>query len=231
MPQPLDTRFCGNVFIIECKGQVVIGKEVQPLEATLRMAEREFCRIVLAVGQVTRLDSIGLGMIVRSLDKLRKRGGDLRMAEPPAFLAQLLHITRLTGFLKTYPTEDEAVLSFLTQPTVEQAPEQPGHRVLVIDRSADLGAFVRAVLGHHGYQVRSASLVHDARMLLRFHAADYILFGPGMDHAAAQSGMASLKSVAPDAVGLELTPEFSAFDALRGAEVLLDMFQAGAKPA
>jgi hypothetical protein len=37
--------------------------------------------------------------------------------------------------------------------------------------------------------------------------------------------------VAPDAVGLELTPEFSAFDALRGAEVLLDMFQAGAKPA
>ena len=225
MPLSLDTRFCGNVFIIECKGQIVLGHEVQSLEASLRMAEREFSRIVLSVGGVTRLDSIGLGLLVRLLDKLRKRGGDLRLAEPPPFLAQLLHMTRLTGYVKTCATEDEAVLSFLDQPCGDVPCDQAGHRVLVIDRSPDLGAFVRAVLAQHGYQVRSASLISDARMLLKFQAADFIVFGPGTPHAACVAGMAALQTVAPNAVARELTSDFNALDALRGAEMLLEMFQ------
>lgn len=231
MALSLDTRFCGDVFILSCRGQIMIGPDVQALEACLHQAEREFSRLVFTLGQVTRLDSTGLGMIVRQLDKLRRRGGDLRIAEPPPFLSQLLGITRLAGFLKTFPTEDEAVQSFLSEPAAGAAFDTPGRRVLVIDPSADLGAFVRAVLTQHGYQVGCASLLHDARMLLRFRPADFIVFGPDTDHAAAQAGMQALQSIAPQAVALELTPEFRAFDALRGAEVLLELFQAGAPSA
>jgi len=230
MALSLDTRFCGDVFILSCRGPIMIGPDVQALESCLQLAEREYSRIVVGAGELTRLDSTGLGMIIRQLDKLRRRGGDLRIAAPPPFLAQLLHITRLSGFVKTLASEDEAIVSFLSQPAKEAPPEPAGHRVLVIDPSADLGAFVRAVLAQHGYAVRAASTVHDAHMLLEHHPADFILFGPNCDQST-QLGAAELQPVAPQAVTLELTPEFTSYDALRGAEVLLEKFHAGVKPA
>ena len=227
MPLTLESRFCENVFIVECKGQIVIGQEAKDLDATLRMATREFTRVVLAIGQITRLDSIGLGLLVRSVDGLRKRGGDLRLADPPAFVSHLLKMTRLTEFLQSYGNEDEAIVSFLTETGDERGADLPGHRVLVIDRSPDFGAFVRAVLSQHGFQVRSASLISDARMLLRFQTTDFLLFGPSSPPAAVEAGAASLKPLVPHANVLSLEENFHTFDAQRAAELLLELFQPG----
>jgi anti-anti-sigma factor len=231
MPLTLESRFCENVFILECTGQIVIGQETKELEASLRMATREFTRVVLAMDAVTRLDSIGLGLLVRSVDGLRKRGGDLRLANPPAFVSQLLKMTKLTEFLQSYSSEDEAIVSFLTETAEERVAEPPGHRVLVIDRSADFGAFIRAVLSQHGFQVRSASLISDARMLLRFQTTDYILFGPSSPPAAVEAGTAALKPMVPRATVLSLEENFHTFDAHRAAELLLELFQHGAPTA
>lgn len=231
MPLTLDSRFCENVFILACNGQIVIGQEVKELEASLRMATREFTRVVLDISQVTRLDSIGLGLLVRSVDGLRKRGGDLRLASPPAFVTHLLTMTKLTEFLKCYANEDEAIVSYLTESAEERGAEAPGHRVLVIDRSADFGAFVRAVLTQHGFQVRSASLISDARMLLRFQTTDYLVFGPSSPPAAVEAGTASLRPMAPRATVLALEQDFHTFDAHRAAEILLELFQHGSPTA
>ena len=231
MPLTLESRFCENVFILECTGQIVIGQEVKDLEASLRMATREFTRVVLAIGAVTRLDSIGLGLLVRSMDGLRKRGGDLRLANPPAFVSHLLEMTKLTEFLKPYSNEDEAIVSYLTESAEGSVAEPPGHRVLVIDRSADFGAFIRAVLSQHGFQVRSASLISDARMLLRFQSTDFILFGPSSAPAAVEAGTASLQPMVPRATVLSLDQDFHTLDADRAAELLLGKFQPGAAPA
>lgn len=225
MPLHVDPRYVGNVCVLECRGSIVIGAEAKQLEAALQLAAKEFTRIVMAVNRVDRLDSIGLGLLVRSADAFRKRGGDLRLAESPQFMAQLLAMTKLDGFLKVYSSEDEAILSFLRQPFAEKAPDQPGHRVLVIDRSPEIGALVRAVLTQHGYQVKTVSLVSDARMLLNFHEVDYILFGPATTEAAAKDGAVSLRSLAPKAVPLSLKAEFATCDACQAAEVLLGMFQ------
>lgn len=231
MPLTLESRFCENVFILECTGQIVIGQEVKDLEASLRMATREFTRVVLAIGAVTRLDSMGLGLLVRSVDGLRKRGGDLRLANPPAFVSHLLTMTKLTEFLKPYSNEDEAIVSYLTESAEGSVAEPPGHRVLVIDRSADFGAFIRAVLSQHGFQVRSASLISDARMLLRFQSTDFILFGPSSAPAAVEAGTASLQPMVPRATVLSLDQDFHTLDADRAAELLLGKFQPGSATA
>ena len=97
----LDRRFSGNVCILDCKGQIVLGEEVRSLESHLEMAARESCRIVLVVSDLQRLDSIGLGLMVRCMSNLRKRGGDLRLAAPPKFLEDLLHMTRLSTVRST----------------------------------------------------------------------------------------------------------------------------------
>lgn len=231
MPLHLDTRFVGNVCVLECRGQIVIGQEVKSLEAALQLAARDVNRLVLMVSKVDRLDSTGLGLIVRSTDAYRKRGGDIRLAGAPEFITHLLSLTRLDAFLKVYPAEDEAILSFLRQPFADKVPDQPGHRVLVIDRSPEVGAFIRAVLTQHGFQVKTASLVSDARMLLMFQQVDYIIFGPATPDSAVRAGTASLRPVAPKAVSLSLNSEFATCDACQAAEVLLQLFRTAGVPA
>jgi len=226
MPLQIETRFCSNVAILQCRGRIV-ADELPALESAFKTAIREFQDIVLNVAEVTRLDSMGMGLLVRYSSNLRKRGGDIRLAATPPLIAEALNITMLSSIFQSYPTEQEATLSFLRQPAAPTPHDQPGHRVLVVDRSPDLGAFVRAVLTQHGYEVRSASLVSDARVLLQVHNVDYILVGPGTPQMPAANVLAALKGLAPKATALQLTPEFRSFDAHQAAELLLEMFQEG----
>jgi anti-anti-sigma factor len=227
MPLQIEERFCGNVFILQCTGRIVLGEELRSLESALDKVVREFHRVVLNVAGVTRVDSSGVGLVVRYAANLRKRGGDVRIAAPPDFITEILEITLLHRVIDSYATEQEAVLSFLRLPSAPGVNDQPGHRVLVVDRSADLGAFVRAVLGRHGFDVRSASLVSDAKILLEVHPVDYILVGPGTPQMPSAAILVALRSLAPHATALQLTPEFRSFDAHQAAELLLEMFQEG----
>ena len=229
MPLQIEERFCGHVFILQCTGHIILGEELNALESTLERVVREFQRVVLNAAAVTRVDSSGVGLVVRFANNLRKRGGDIRLAAPPPFVLEILEITMLDTVIDTYPTEQDAIVSFLRQPSAPGANDQPGHRVLVIDHSADLGAFVRAVLSRHGYEVRSASLVSDAKILLQVHPVDYILVGPGTPQMPAAAILDALKNLAPQATALQLTPEFRTFDAQQAAGVLLEMFQEGSE--
>ncbi len=228
MPIEIESRFCGHVAILQCSGYIVLGPELHSLEAAFQNAILEFQRIVLNIAEVTRIDSSGLGLLVRYAANLRKRGGDIRLAAPRPFVTELLDITLLSRVLQTWPTEQEAVHSFLQRPAVHTATAQSGHRVLVVDRSPDLGAFVRAVLTQYGYEVKSASLVSDARVLLQCESFDYILIGPGSPQMPAATALAALRNLAPQATALKLTREFRTFDAKQAAEILLEMFQSGA---
>jgi len=109
----LKSRFVGNVYVIECVGRIVLGEEVKALEAALEFAEREFTQIVLNLAEVNRLDSIAMGLLVRYAERLGKRGGGLRLAAPPPFVTNLLNMTKLSPMLPGYPSEEEAIVSFL----------------------------------------------------------------------------------------------------------------------
>jgi anti-anti-sigma factor len=227
MSLQIEQRFLGNVFILQCTGRIVLGEELTSLESALQTVVREFHRIVLNVAGATRVDSSGVGLFVRYVANLRKRGGDLRLACPPKFITEILEITLLSKVIDSYASEQDAILSFLRQPAAPGEGDYSGHHVLVVDRSPDLGAFVRAVLGRRGYDVRLASLVSDAKILLQVQPVEYILVGPGTPQLPAATILASLKSIAPQAIALQLTPEFRTFDAHQAAELLIEMFQQG----
>ncbi|MFY9747071.1 MAG: STAS domain-containing protein [Acidobacteriaceae bacterium] len=229
MPLQIEERFCGNVFILQCAGRIVYGEELKLLESVFNRVIREFHRIVLNLAAVTRLDSSGMGLLVRYTANLRKRNGDVRLAAPQPFITELLEITLLSTVVHSYPTEQDAVVSFLREPSAPSIHDRPGHRVLVVDRSPDLGAFVRVVLSQHGYDVHSASLVSDAKILLQVHPIDFIVVGPGTPQMPSAAILTALKNLAPQAAALQLTPEFRSFDARRAAELLIEMFQQGSE--
>jgi anti-anti-sigma factor len=226
MPLSLKSRFCGNVHIIHCQGRIVAGDEVKSLEAALDMASREAPRIVLNASEVDRVDSIGMGLLVRYASRVRKRGGDLRLAAPQAFVVTLLKLTMLSTVLQVYATEDEAILSFLDRPADLKTAGKAGPRVLVLDQSADLCSFVKTVLMQHGFDVKSASYFQDARILLQVDHVDYILVGPDSAQFCYTTILGALRALAPKATALQLAADFKSHDALEASEALLQLFAA-----
>jgi len=220
----LTSRHLGNVYIIHCKGRIAMGDEIKALEAELRFCTREFARLVLNVAEVDRLDSMGIGLIVRFATSLHKAGGDIRLASPPPFMVTLLNLANLSKFLRVFDTEEVAILSFLEhQPTNKI--EKHGTRVLFFDQSPDLCAFVRAVLTQHGFEVKWTCNFGDAKILLRVEAVDYILVGPGTPQLSSETVLRGLRAIAPRTASLQLPHDFKLQDAHVATEALLGLFK------
>ena len=221
----LNSRFVGNVYIIQCKGRVVLGDEVKGLEAALETGAREFPRIVVDLSEVSRLDSIAIGLLVRYAERLSKAGGGLRLAAAPPFVVNLLNMTKLSGLLQSFPTDEDAIVSFLKQGSTEGKPEKSGPRVLVVDESPDLCVFVRTVLMQHGFDVKSTCSFRDAKILLGVDEVEYILVGHGNPQLSSETMVRSLTALAPKATALQLGADFKIRDASEATEALLQMFR------
>jgi anti-anti-sigma factor len=230
MSLTLKKRFCGNVFIIQCEGRITMGQETLSLETALNEAEHEFALFVLDLSDVTRMDSMGLGMLVRHASRLNKRGGTIHLAAPRPFIAHLLGITKLSAFLRSYPTEQEAIESFLTHHSPEQPKTGRGLKLMVFDPSADLCAFVQSVLAPHGFDVKVTCSFRDAKTLLRVDQVDCILVGPGSPQLSSEAAVKDLSAISPDATALQLSADFKSRDASDATEVLLQMFGVNTAP-
>lgn len=226
MPLTLNSRFAGNIYIIQCAGSIVLGPEVKSLEAALELGMAHgFNRFLLSLAQATRLDSIGMGLIVRFAERLRRRGGDIRLAEPPPFVTKLLELTQLSNVILSFPTEEEAILSYLRQPPPKDAQTGDGPRVLFVDESPDLCVFVRTVLMRHGFDVQSHCLLRDAKLLLQIDNVDYILAGPSSYQRPSETVLGALTPLAPKAVALHLDDDFKNRDAEEATAALLQLFK------
>jgi anti-anti-sigma factor len=220
----LNSRFVGNVYIIQCTGRVILGEEVKALEAALEQGCREFSRFVLNLTEVNRLDSIALGLLVRYAERASRAGGGVRLAGSPPFVVNVLNMTKLSGMLLSYPTEEEAILSFLRQKTTKGPSEKTGPPVLVVDDSANLCVFVRTVLGQHGFDVKSTCSFRDAKILLGVEGVDFIVVGPGTPQLSAETVVQSLSALAPEAKVVRLPADFKIQDAREATDALLQMF-------
>jgi len=230
MSLSVEARHCGAVYVVRCTGRIVAGEEVGVLEAAINRGLREFLRFVLELGHVDRVDSTGMGLLVRFLSHTRNRGGDLRLAAPAPFFSNLLRLTKLAGIFRVYDSEDEAIVSFLKDPGGMAASDASvGPMVLFVDQSPDLCAFARVLLHRHGYEVLSTCRVHDARTLLKGAKFDYIVLGPDCSQPPSDNVVAGLQSLAPGVPLVRLPDEFKHDDPERAGSELLRAIQDAGK--
>src|SRR5512134_3060011 len=69
-------------------------------------------QVVLNLGQLSYMDSSGLGEMVSCYSRMRKAGGAIKLAQTTARIQDLLAITRLVTVFDSYDTEDLALASF-----------------------------------------------------------------------------------------------------------------------
>ena len=78
----------------------------------LAQAAAEHRRLVVDLGQVTFIDSSGLGALVGGLKAARVAGGDLRIARPGDQARTVLELTTLDRVLRPYATVEEALAGY-----------------------------------------------------------------------------------------------------------------------
>lgn len=224
-----NSRVCGSVHVVELSGRMVAGAEIT-LQAALR---QDWCRnihqVVLLMHEVKGLDSMGLGMIVRQASSLRQRGGDMRLAGVPPAIMNVLELTRMHTVVKVFPSEQDAVLSFLEKAAAAQCAHCPAGSVLLVDQSPDFCAFAHALLTQHGYDVKLASLVRDARILLTVQKFDVVLAGPSTRVEMLDSTLATFRSLAPKARVLAVAPALATEEPHLAGQALLAMLGAKAQ--
>ena len=68
--------------------------------------------VVLDLGGVEYMSSAGLREMVRVLKRVKRGGGDLRIANPSDRVQEVLELAGLDSIFEIYPTQVEAVGSF-----------------------------------------------------------------------------------------------------------------------
>ena len=82
-------------------------------------------RIVLECSQVRSIDSAGVEMLLRSLEEVLKRDGDLKLASLSPEAEVFLELMRVARVFETFPTSEEAVRSFNAVPAEALPQETP----------------------------------------------------------------------------------------------------------
>ncbi len=226
MSLSLDSRSCGRVYVIKCSGKIVAGEESRILEAALTRTLQDSNRVVLNVADASRVDSSGMGLLVRFLCRIKNNGGDFRLAAPQPFLRSLLDMTKLSAIFRIYDTEEDAIVSFLKEPAVPGKDTSPvGPLVLFLDQSLDLCAFVRKLLNGHGYEVVTTSRLHDAKLLAGAADVSYVVLGPECANLPCDTVAAALQPLARKAKFIHLGGDFVVDDAAKAASDLLAQLQ------
>jgi anti-anti-sigma factor len=116
-------------------------KEVQAFMQEMGpLLESNRPRIVLECSQVRSMDSAGVEMLLRCLEEVLKRDGDLKLAALSAEAEVILEIMRVARVFETFPTSEEAARSFNAIPADAIPQDAPWYANLF----GDLGAVKQA---------------------------------------------------------------------------------------
>ena len=91
----VESRRFGDVIVVTCVGRVVAGDEAAVLERHVTSLLPDNSLIVLNWHDVNYIDSGGVGLVVRLLNRTRSARGDLKLCAVSERAREVLKITRL----------------------------------------------------------------------------------------------------------------------------------------
>jgi anti-sigma B factor antagonist len=219
----IQSRVVGEVLVVNCRGRIVAGDASQALHDHLKEAMPETPDVVLQLGQVSFIDSSGLGTLVRLMTYARSRGGDVKLCAIPEFISKTLRLTSLNKVFESHGSEAEAIAAcYQRRQTKQSETAHPSQTVLCFEESADVLAFVRELLRHAGYRVLTTSLLPDAQVLLRATRPSLIVLGPRTANACGRNIKELFGQIAPSVPLCVLEEDFCTRDPGEAGALLLE---------
>jgi anti-sigma B factor antagonist len=221
----LQSQILEYVVIIRCEGRIISGEEVHALQLEVDKVIHFKKRIVLHLAEVTYIDSAGLGALVRLFSVLRADGGGLKLCQLSPDVLKVLQVTNLHAIIPIYASEREAVEAFSKRPEpLERASRTPRTTIVCIDSSADLLAYLNALLTQAGYEVFTTRHSNDAKTLVNVIRPRVVIFGPGGQ--TSPSTIEKIRQSVPHSQVLLLPQDFSTAEASEAGTELVSRVRA-----
>jgi anti-anti-sigma factor len=219
MPLTVSTRRLGEVIILTCSGRIVLGPEVKALQEQVAEVIPESPRnVVLQLRDVAFMDSSGMGALVRLMAMLKSKGIKLSLCSLPPLIQKALSVTNLLKLFGVYASEEEAVKAAYGS-SAEQGPLGHADSVLCIGDTADLRAFLGAVVRAAGYQPLTCGGLYDAKILMSAGKPRLIVVGsPAFSETPGL--LEQLKAADSSLPVLTLDQDFAALEASDAGEKL-----------
>ena len=113
MSATIKTRHNGNVCLLDVSGKITLGDgSVVIREAVKKLTADGTKNIVLNLGDVTYIDSSGIGELVSAFTTVSNNGGNLKLLNLTKRVQDLLQITKLYTVFEVFNDEASAVASF-----------------------------------------------------------------------------------------------------------------------
>jgi anti-sigma B factor antagonist len=110
----ISQRTVGDVVIVDISGKITLGEGGDAIlkDKMRSLIQQGHKKLLLNLGDVSYVDSAGLGEIVQAYATVNKDGGKLKLLNVTKRIKDLLSITKLLTVFDTFDTEGEAIASF-----------------------------------------------------------------------------------------------------------------------
>ncbi|HTR46271.1 MAG TPA: STAS domain-containing protein [Verrucomicrobiae bacterium] len=208
----LQAHNAGEAVVVRCRGRVVSGDEARFLQSEVDKLTGQTKNVVLQMAEVSYVDSGGLGALVRLLGVLRGARGDLKLCQLPPFVMQVLRATNLLSVFHPYESEKDAIDAFSGRgQAAPETFEASNNRIVCLDSSLDLLAYLKVLLRRSGYEVFVTQYPSDAVAMLMGARSSLVICGPGM--RTNEAAMAKIRQSTPDVRLVQLPADFSTSEA------------------
>ena len=113
MTMKASSRQVNSVTIVDMSGRITLGEGSVVLRDTIRdLLSKGDKKILLNLGNVTYIDSSGIGELVSAFTSVRNQGGELKLLNLTKKVHDLLQITKLYTVFDIRDDETAAIGSF-----------------------------------------------------------------------------------------------------------------------
>ena len=113
MALKIESREVGKVTILDIRGRITLGDEIEELRSAVRNLVAEGKKkIILNLAHVDYIDSSGVGELVGCFTSVRNAGGELKLLNLSQKVHDVLHVTKLYTVFDIRDDEFHAVKSF-----------------------------------------------------------------------------------------------------------------------
>jgi anti-sigma B factor antagonist len=114
MNMTTSTRQIADVTIVDISGRIVLGEESAALRKLVsELLGKGHRKILFNLGNVSYIDSSGLGHLVSAYTSVRSQGGELKLLNLAKNVHDVMQMTRLYTVFDVRDDEGAAVKSFL----------------------------------------------------------------------------------------------------------------------
>jgi anti-sigma B factor antagonist len=121
-----------RVTVLGPKGRLDVESALDLRERMKTLVDGGVSQIVIDLGDVSFVDSTGLGAIISGLKRTRQVGGDLRIARPTREVLTVLELTSLDRVLRPYGSLEEAMPGTGTTQEVEVWCDSSGDQLAAV---------------------------------------------------------------------------------------------------